>query len=149
MYLQCYYHRVHLCNSRPSFPGTFLSQGTVTSCHRLFRMLFMGCLVPFPLQGKVYLYVIMWPATVVCKTNLIAQDTCSTLCACVIKGSTGVSNTHESSVNSTPHLGKLGGGADINKYNEGLLLSNERLESYTRSPNWIIGTTKGQSKSPG
>lgn len=60
-----------------------------------------------------------------------------------------VSNTLESSVNSTPHLGKLGGGTDVNKYNEGLLLSNERLDSYTRSANWIIGTTKGQSKLPG
>lgn len=97
----------------------------------------------------MYLYVIMWLATVVCKTNLIAQDSRSTLCAHVIKGPTGVSNTLESSVNSTPHLGKLGGGADINKYNEGLLLSNERLESYTRSANQIIGITDGQSKLPG
>lgn len=59
-----------------------------------------------------------------------------------------MSNTFESSVNSIPHLGKLGGGADFNKYNEGLLLSNERLESHTKSANWIIGTTKGQSKLP-
>lgn len=88
-------------------------------------------------------------ATVVCKTNLIAQGNCSTLGARVIKGPSGVSNTPECSVNSTPHLGKLGGRADINKCNEGLLLSNERLESYTRSANWIIGTSEGQNKLPG
>lgn len=91
----------------------------------------------------------MWLATVVCKTNLIAQDSHSTLCAHVIKGPTRVSNMLESSVNRTPHLGKLGGGSDINKYNEGLLPSNERLESYTRSANQIIGITDGQSKLPG
>lgn len=87
-------------------------------------------------------------ATAVCKTDLIAQDGRSTLCAHVIKVPAGVSNTLESSVNSTPHLGELGR-ADINKYNESLLLSNERLESHTRSANQIIGTTKGQSKLPG
>lgn len=78
------------------------------------------------------------------QNQLIARDICSH----VIKGPTGMSNTLESNVNSTPHLAKLGGGAHVNKYNEGLLLSNERLESYTRSAKWIRGTTKGQSKLP-
>lgn len=52
----------------------------------------------------------MWLATVVGKTNLIAQDSRSTLCAHAIKGPPGVSNTLESSINSTPRLGSLEAG---------------------------------------
>ena len=40
-----------------------------------------------------------------------------------------MSNTLESSVNRAPYLGKLRGGANINKHNDSVLPSNERLES--------------------
>lgn len=111
----------------------------------LFATLSMWCLAHTLLRSKAYFYAIIWLVTVVCKSDLIARSPCPTPCACVIKDPTEVSNTPESSFNNTPHLGKLGGGAHINKYNEGLLFK-KRLESYPRSSSWITSTTKGQRK---